>query len=192
MNGTDLRLKTFANVAANNRFRSLYVSDLEIVERRQADLIAAVQPRSPDRPTARCPPGRPHVRDLRGPRRAGRSVLAVPDHPSRPGSRCRHSRRREGSGRWHQHSLRVRPTHGPTSAPMAACCSLSRRESSASRAQRHDWTLQGTFSGLISGWDIAFRDALDSSVWRVQAYGADLPNLPLQVPGRQRLGLLLA
>ncbi len=191
MDGTDLRLKTFANVAANNRFRSLYVSNLEIMERRQADLIAVAPPPITSGTTTALT----HTFEISAglaepvdqfwlfPDQTLASGFSLPTF-SAPG------------GTWSLASTLSPGGMDPWTNTRSAgglLFSLSGGSPLLPGLGGTIGSLQATFSGLISGWDIAFRDALDPSVWRIQAYGQDLPNLPLQqvpTPGAG-IGLLM-
>jgi hypothetical protein len=182
IDGTDLRLKTFANVAANNRFRSLYVSDLEIVERRQADLIVAAPPPITGPTGGPGPTPLTHTFEISaGLTEPVDQFWLFPDHVLASGFSL--PTFTAPGGAWNLASTLLPGGLDPWTNTRSSGGLLFSLTAGAPLLPGLNGTiglLQGTFSGLISGWDIAFRDALDSSVWRVQAYGQDLPNLPLQ------------
>ncbi len=182
MNGTDPRLKTFANVAANNRFRSLYVSGLEIIERRQADLITAVPAPISGPTNGTGTTAVAHTFEISAglaepvdqfwlfPDQTLASGFSLPTFTA-PG------------GAWSLASTLTPGAMDPwtnTRSSGGMLFSLTGGSPLLPGLAGTIGTLQATFSGLVSGWDIAFRDALDPSVWRVQAYGQDLSNFPLQ------------
>jgi len=187
MEPTDARLRTFRNVAANNRFRSLQVTSLEIIERAQADLLFTAPVAPPlTGGTSAVPAIELVTHGFEITAGLAKPVDQFWFFPSAPmNTDLGDPLFTASGGTWSMTGLINPGQSDPWGNPRDDGGFLISLTSGSPLLPGLGGTIGGllaNFEQTLIGWDIAFRDALETDVWRVQAFGSDLNNLPEQIP----------